>query len=72
MRNRQPDGGLSALGSSPRTPDFALACSVPGSATGAESISPWVYGCARRQVHLVGGPRLDQFARYMSPMRLDR
>ena len=62
VRNRQPDGGWIALGSSPVMPALTLACSASGSATGAESSRPLVYGWAGPQVHLVGGADLDQLA----------
>ena len=48
VRNRQPDGGLIGLGSSPRMPTPFLARSTVGSGTGMVAIRPAVYGCAAR------------------------
>jgi hypothetical protein len=42
VRNRQPDGGFIADGSSPRTPASSLCCSRSGSASGIVSINPRV------------------------------
>src|ERR1700729_2853374 len=48
VRNRQPDGGLTGLGSSPLMAPPCLARSVVGSGTGMVAISPAVYGFAAR------------------------
>ena len=48
VRKRQPDGGSSAEGSSPRTGTVSRCFSSTGSGIGTASISPRVYGCAGR------------------------
>src|SRR5262249_40872781 len=72
VRNRHSDGGVIALGTSPATPARTLAFSACGSATGAASISPLVYGCAGEPYTLSAGPTSTSLPRDMTPMSLDR
>ena len=72
MRNRQPVGGCIALGSSPTMPSCTLDRSVSGSAVGADSIRPLVYGWAGRRYTSSAGPISTSLPRYMTPMWFDR
>ncbi len=62
VRNRQPDGGLAGLGTSPWRMIRSRACSRCGSGSGTADSSACVYGWPGALVDLVAGARLDDLA----------